>query len=131
MQRKRFWPLVAITVTSIMWGLSFLSIKVSVAVLPPMTLALSRFLMASLLLIIVLKWREPQTRLNRKDFPLMISAGVIGVTAYFYFENNGVKLTSASAASIIIATIPIVTLLADALICGNQLLSKLPEECLY
>lgn len=59
MQRKRFWPLVAITV-----------------------------LMASLLLLIVLKWREPQTRLNRKDFPLMISAGVIGVTAYFYFENN-------------------------------------------
>lgn len=124
MRKQRFWPYVAIVATCIMWGLSFLSIKVTVEVLPPMTLALIRFLMASVLLIIVLRWREPKTRLSKKDYPLMILAGVIGVTAYFYFENTGVKLTTASTASIIIATIPIVTLLADSLFCGNRLSKK-------
>lgn len=124
MPKQRFWPLTAITTTAIIWGLSFLSIKVTVAVLPPMTLALIRFLMASVILIVIFKWREPQTRLCKKDYPLMITAGIIGVTAYFYFENTGVQLTTASTASIIIATIPIVTLLADALICGNPLSKK-------
>ncbi|HEX3032100.1 MAG TPA: DMT family transporter, partial [Bacillota bacterium] len=54
----------------------------------------------------------------------MALAGFIGVTAYFYFENNGVKLSNASTASIIVAAIPIITLLADALFFGYKLSKK-------
>lgn len=108
-------PILAIMAAVVFWGLSFLSIKITVAVFPPMTLALLRFLMASLLLYGVFKWREPRTKLEKKDLPLIILAGIIGITLYFYFENNGVKLITASAASIIIASIPIFTLIADAI----------------
>jgi drug/metabolite transporter (DMT)-like permease len=45
----------------------------------------------------------------------------LGYSVYFFFENNGVKLTTASAASIIIATLPVFTVVADALIFGYKL----------
>ena len=115
MNRTRMLAISAILFTTVLWGLSFVSIKITVAVIPPMTLALLRFLIASVLLIIMLKKLEPDTQLARKDMPLMALAGIIGVTAYFYFENNGVKLTTASAASMIIATIPIFTIVGDCI----------------
>ena len=116
MESKKFSPLIAIILTVIIWGFSFLSIKVSLRVFPPMTLALTRFIMASVLLFLFIKWKEPRVRLAREDWPLMFLAGVVGVTCYFYFENNGVKLITASSASIIIATIPIFSLIADAIV---------------
>jgi len=113
LKKKKLLPLLAITLTAVIWGLSFLSIKVAVAVIPPMTLALLRFVMASVILLAMLKILEPGTRINKKDLPALAVAGFIGITVYFFFENNGVRLTTASVASIIIATIPIMSLLAD------------------
>ena len=121
MSKNKFLAVLAITFTAVIWGLSFPSIKVSVAEIPPMTLALARFLLASVVLVLFLRWMEPSTRLAGKDMPLMGLAGFIGVTAYFFFENHGVNLTTASAASLIIGTIPILTLVADYLFCGNKL----------
>ncbi|MDA8234848.1 MAG: DMT family transporter [Clostridia bacterium] len=121
MPKNKLLPILAITFTAVMWGLSFPSIKISVAEMPPMTLALARFLLASVVLVLFLRWMEPSTRLDRKDMPLMALAGFIGVTAYFFFENHGVNLTTASAASMIIGIIPILTLVADYLFCGNKL----------
>ncbi|MFZ5651599.1 MAG: DMT family transporter [Bacillota bacterium] len=113
MKRSNLLPVLAITLTSVIWGLSFLSIKVSVMVIPPMTLALVRFLMASVILVAMLKIMEPGSRLDKKDVPALSAAGIVGITLYFFFENNGVKLTTASVASIIIATIPIMSIISD------------------
>lgn len=121
MSNNRLGAVLAISTVAVLWGLSFLSIKIAVAVVPPMTLALARFVMASIILYPLLKWREPQTRLQRQDWFAMLMAGVSGVSAYFYFENNGVRLTTASTASIIIAAIPILTLIADYFVNGTRL----------
>lgn len=113
LKKNMLLPVLAITFTAVIWGLSFLSIKVSVAVIPPMTLALVRFLMASVILTVMIKIIEPRSKLRKKDIPALSLAGVIGITVYFFFENNGVKMTTASVASIIIAAIPILSILAD------------------
>jgi drug/metabolite transporter (DMT)-like permease len=113
LKKLHLLPLLAITSAAVIWGLSFLSIKVSVAVIPPMTLALLRFLMASAILAVMLKVLEPGARMRKKDLPALVAAGLTGITVYFFFENNGVKLTTASVASIIVATIPIMSILAD------------------
>ncbi|MFZ5647568.1 MAG: DMT family transporter [Bacillota bacterium] len=113
MKKSNLLPVMAITLTSVIWGMSFLSIKVSVMVIPPMTLALIRFVMASVILVAMLKILEPGSRLDQKDIPALSVAGIIGITLYFFFENNGVKLITASVASIIIATIPILSILSD------------------
>lgn len=113
MNKQKLLAMAAIILTAIFWGISFINIKIAVAVIPPMTLAVSRFLLASAILLFLLRKLEPATRLAPKDRPLMAVAGIIGVTAYFYFENNGVKLTTASSASLIVATIPVLTLLGE------------------
>ncbi|WP_432407574.1 DMT family transporter [Wukongibacter sp. M2B1] len=121
---KKVLPIMAIVATSIIWGLSFLSIKVTVGVLPPMTLALVRFLMGSVVLSIIYMIMEKEKRLNRKDIPLLALSGFIGVSAYFYFENNGIQYISASSASIIIAAIPIFALIAEIIFLKAELTKK-------
>jgi drug/metabolite transporter (DMT)-like permease len=118
---RRFLPLLSISFTTLLWGLSFISIKVAVAVIPPMSLAFSRFFVAAILLRVLLWRREPGFKLDTDDRLRIILSGLLGVTLYFFFENNGVKLISASSASIIVAGIPVVTMLADSLFFASRL----------
>ncbi len=95
------------------WGLTFLSIKVAVVELRPMTLALSRFVIASAVLPLIALIRRTSLSVRARDLPLLFASGFIGVTLYFFFENNGIMRLSASESSIIVGTIPVLTLLVD------------------
>lgn len=121
MKKQELLPIISVIFTVFVWGLSFLSIKVAIDVIPPMTLGLVRFVIASVFLFAVFKIKEPSTKVNKKDLPLMAIAGLIGVTIYFFFENNGVKLLPASTASLIIATIPIFTFISETIIFKTRL----------
>lgn len=101
---------------ALFWGLSFVSIKISVTHIPPLTLGLLRFLAASGLLWGLKKILAPREKILKKDLPKVGVAGLTGVTLYFFMENNGVLLTTASESSLIIGTIPVATLLVEALI---------------
>jgi drug/metabolite transporter (DMT)-like permease len=105
----------AMLVTIFFWGISFISIKITVAEVPPVTMALIRFAIASVLLVVLLKKFEPQARLAGKDIPRMALAGILGITLYFYFENIGVKFTTAVNASLIVTIIPILAICLDIL----------------
>lgn len=114
--KKEKVGLIAMLITALVWSVSFINIKVAVAVVPPMTLGLLRFLIASAILIAIVWYKKIDLRLEKKDIPAVFMAGAIGITLYFYFENNGIKYTSASSSSLIIATIPIFSVIADAII---------------
>lgn len=124
MNREKALPLMAIIATSIIWGLSFLSIKVTVAIIPPMTLALTRFLIGSAVLTIIYLLKEKERKFNKKDIPFFALSGALGVSAYFYFENHAISLISASSAALIIAAIPIITLVAEAIFLKVKLTKK-------
>jgi drug/metabolite transporter (DMT)-like permease len=110
---ERRGALIAIILCVLFWGFSFVSIKVTVAVFPPMTLGALRFAIALVLLFFIkMKLAGPE-RLSRRDLPLLAGAGLSGVTLYFFFENTGVSLVTASEASIIIAAIPIISMIAE------------------
>jgi drug/metabolite transporter (DMT)-like permease len=117
---ERRTALIAITVTVLFWGLSFISTKVVVPVLPPMSLGAARFALAVLFLAFVKRGTAPDEKLERKDLPYLAGAGLIGVTAYFYFENTGLLYVSASEASIIIAAIPVITMVAERIVGGME-----------
>ncbi|MBP2653758.1 MAG: protein of unknown function transrane [Firmicutes bacterium] len=104
--------LIMITVIAF-WGISFISIKIAVSEIPPTTMALIRFAIASTLLLIILKRVEPNRKVDKKDVPQILLGGVLGITIYFYFENLGVKLTTASNASLIVTTVPIIAITLD------------------
>jgi drug/metabolite transporter (DMT)-like permease len=117
--------LLAVIICVFFWGISFVSIKVAVTVFPPMTLGAFRFALAIVFLIFIKRRLSPGERLKVRDLPLLSGAGLIGVTAYFFCENNGVSLVSASEASIITAAIPVLTVAAEWI--GGRFLRKAAE----
>jgi len=107
----------ALFVTVAFWGLSFASSKYVLDTgFPPLTLAFLRFLLATVLIYTIGKFRGTGMAIQRKNvIPLLVSS-LCGITLYFYFENQGIKLTSASNASLIIASIPVFTIIAKYLL---------------
>jgi len=106
---------------ALLWGLSFLSIKVAVSAMPPMTLAVARFVIACALLPLIAKLAKEDLRVRARDLPLFAASGFVGISLYFLGENNGVSLLSASESSLIIATIPVLTMLAERIFVRTRL----------
>lgn len=111
----------ALAVPILAWGLSFPSIKAALVEFPPMTLAFGRFVLAGAALGLFYAFRGPRTRFRSQDWGALIVSVLTGITLYFLCENHGVRLIPASAASLIIAGIPILTLLAERLVYGRRL----------
>ena len=120
MDKKRAAPAYGLVV-AVLWGLSFLSIKVAVAVVPPMTLAVERFIVACALLPIIALIAKESLGVKWRDLPILAAGGIVGVTIYFLGENNGVALLSASESSLIIGAIPVLTVLSERVFLGARL----------
>lgn len=113
---ERTLPLLAVWGTVLFWGLSFVSSKTILnSGVPPMTMVCIRFVIATVVLNVFLRRLDPAARLRKKDILPLAVSGLFGVSIYFFFESRGIKFTSASHASMIIAVIPVVTLLVEAL----------------
>jgi drug/metabolite transporter (DMT)-like permease len=97
---------------ALFWGFSFISIKIAVPVFPPMVLGALRFAIALVPLFALYRFTGGEP-LCAADLPCLAGSGLAGVTFYFYFENNGVALVTASEASIIVAAIPVLSMLAE------------------
>ncbi|MDR1073581.1 MAG: DMT family transporter [Treponema sp.] len=125
---KKQKALIAMLCCVLFWGFSFISIKVAIAVYPPMTLGFLRFALAAFffvlsLFILRLQRRfkripnsaigEKKERIESCDLPLLAGGGLAGDTLYFFFENNGVALISASEASLIVGAIPALALIVE------------------
>lgn len=114
--RHRALPALAIITATVIWGLSFVSSKTILnAGVPPITMVALRFLLTSAILGALLRIREPRGRVAPKVRLPLVASGLVGVTLYFFFESRGIRLTSASHASLIIATIPVFTVAAERL----------------
>ena len=111
---KQNKALAAVIACVLFWGFSFISIKIAVAVFPPMTLGAVRFALAVIILFFIKRKIAPDEKIQKKDVPLLAGAGITGVTLYFFFENNGVSWIPASEASIFVGSIPVITMISEA-----------------
>ena len=113
LKSERRKAIVAIIACVLFWGFSFISIKIVGEVFPPMSQGILRFAIALVLLYFIKKKLAPGEKLRYRDIPLLLGAGLSGVTFYFFFENNGVAMVTASEASIAIGAIPVLIIIAD------------------
>jgi len=120
MQKDRLASLFGLTL-SIIWGLSFLSIKVAVVEIPPMTMAVARFVIACAVLPFIALLATEKLRVAASDLPALAAGGFTGVTLYFFGENHGIALLSASEASLVISFIPVLAVLAERIFQGARL----------
>ena len=102
---------------NVMWGLSFIASKHALlSGFSPMTLALVRYVMASACLLPMTLMKEKRLRLRRADILPMALSGLMGITLYYFFEYQGISRTSTVNASLILAAIPILTMVVEAVV---------------
>jgi DME family drug/metabolite transporter len=82
--------------------------------LPRLTIVFYRAAIASAVLFLVLGWRKPESlRLRRRDWPLFLAFGLLGVAAFFVVYIQAIGLTGMGVAAVLMYTAPAwVTLLS-------------------
>ncbi len=106
----------AIVMTIIFWGVSASSNKIALREVPPSTLALIRFTIASFILHFINRIKNPHIKCHKADKLPMALCGLVGVTIYFIFENYGLSFISAANATILLASIPLFTVVIEAIV---------------
>ena len=103
--------LVALAFTLVVWASAFAGIRAGLRGYSPANLAVLRFLIASLVLVLyagIAHFRHPELR----DLPGLVLSGAIGISVYNLALNYGETRVTAGAASMLIASVPIFTALA-------------------
>jgi drug/metabolite transporter (DMT)-like permease len=102
-------PYASIILAVVFWGLSFVATKIVLESFTPFTLIFIRFSVASCFFLAFMLYRGfPKLRL--RAYGLLFIAALFQPGLYFLCETTGLQYTSASKASLIVATIPIVVL---------------------
>ena len=108
---------------NVMWGLSFIFSKVALTEgMPAMTLAFWRYVLTAAIMFPMCLKMEGGIRLG-KWAPRAFATTMLGVTVYFYFELTGLQRTSASVAALILALVPMLTLLFRVVFCRERISS--------
>jgi drug/metabolite transporter (DMT)-like permease len=101
---------VAASAALVFWASAFVGTRVALASFPPGELALYRYTIASLILLAVACYVKPKTP-SKPDAPRLIALGIIGIGIYGLCLNYGQQTVSAGAASFIVNTAPLFSLL--------------------
>lgn len=105
----------ALLVTTFFWGSSFAVAKYALRQLEPLALASLRFLVAGALYAgVLLLNRRRFPRVARGDWKYLAGLSLLGVTTYFWVQYTAVSLTTATNASLLIATAPLAVALLSA-----------------
>jgi drug/metabolite transporter (DMT)-like permease len=97
------------------WGFSFISTKVVLSQIPPISIAFFRQLIAATTLVLLVLYTRTPFGIARKDLGNIVAASFFGIVMYFVFENSGLQYTTASNASMIVASLPIFTLFGETM----------------
>lgn len=113
--------LLALLLVALFWGSAFPGIKLGLEGLGPGHLTLLRHLFASLGLLVFLLVSRRRLFPARRDLPLFLLLGVLGIGIYHTALNFGELHVSAGAASLIIATAPAFTAVIAYFALGERL----------
>ena len=104
----------AISMATFFWGISFSSTKILLQDLVPEQIAFLRLVIAVTVLTVAL-FASGQRLVQKKNMLRMIFGGFTGVFLYFLLENNGLQFTGAGTASLIVCTAPVINVIAGTL----------------
>lgn len=110
----------AMSLTMLLWGGSFVASKFVLGIITPMTYMGVRFGIAALVLVPIALYRG-LPRFGRRTHLLIALTAFSEPVAYFLFESYGLRLVSATTASLVIATVPLAVMVLAALALGEPI----------
>ncbi len=108
----------------IIWAGNFIVVKSALAVLPPVAFTFLRFLLASVTLLVLLRWREGSIGLPRRDLLAMWILGGLGFGIYQMLWTTGLTTVAAGDSALIIAVAPVLVALL-AVVARSDVLTPL------
>ncbi len=105
-RRQAFMPILVWTLLCLIWGSTWLFIKLGLRDLPPLSFAGIRFLVSSLILLIILAIRRTPLPRTRKAWETIVVTGVLTFTLNYGLLFWGEQRTSSGLAAILQAIIP-------------------------
>ncbi len=115
MKKHAAGPLLAVLFAVFVWGVSFVSTKVVLTELPPVSIAFFRQIVALVPLLVLTRVTGESLRVPKREILTFFVATLFGIVLYFVFENNGLQFTTASNASMLVAAIPVFALLTESI----------------
>ena len=98
-----FYPLTAM----LFWGMSFVWTSILLKYYPPVTIIFIRLIISSLFLFSISLIFNQWEKVQRTDFLLFFFSALFNPFLYFLGENYGLKYSTPTTTSVIIATIPV------------------------
>lgn len=101
--------------TMFFWGGTWVAARYAVQTVAPLGVAVWRFLFAAASLLALVVWKYGRLpRLSRREFGLVLALGATGIFLYNLFFLYGMQHIAAGRGALVVATTPIITLLAAA-----------------
>jgi drug/metabolite transporter (DMT)-like permease len=97
----------------VLWSTSYVVTKIGVGDIPPLTFGAIRFLFASVLVGLLALFTRRIERVPARDVLRLVVGGLLGITIYFALQNLGVQRTSASNATLLVASFPAITMFLE------------------
>lgn len=119
---RKYYALMAFG--TILWAGAFVAGKLGVTKLSPLLLTYFRMLFATIIIFPILIVRDKEWRLKKEHIKYIFLTGLVGMIGYHMFFFTALKFTSASNASIINATNPIITSILAYFILKDKLKFK-------
>jgi drug/metabolite transporter (DMT)-like permease len=105
-----------IVLTIFLWAVNISVLKIGLREFSPHGFNAVRLSLASVVYLVLLAGNRRKLRLSKRDWGGTVVLGLLGITIYQIFFIRGINLSSASMASMIMATTPIlIALLSSAL----------------
>jgi drug/metabolite transporter (DMT)-like permease len=117
-------PPIALVLAAILWSSSFIALKFAFRTYDPMVVIFGRMLVASICFLAISRRVTKALHYQRGDYKLILFMVLCEPCLYFIFEAKAVQNTTASQAGMITAMLPILVMVAAALILKEQIKIK-------
>jgi drug/metabolite transporter (DMT)-like permease len=97
----------SLILAAVFWGTNYAATKYAAGYLPQLSIVAFRFTVGGLLLLLVLRLLEPESRLERWDVLPVLGLGCLGVATAQTAFTFGISFTSASITGLVFATAPV------------------------
>jgi drug/metabolite transporter (DMT)-like permease len=102
---------IGVLAVMVLWAANFIVVKSAVAELPPVGFTFLRFTLASVTLLVLLRWREGSIGLPRRDLIAILALGAVGFGAYQILWTTGLTTVPAGDSALLIAATPVLVAL--------------------
>jgi drug/metabolite transporter (DMT)-like permease len=115
----------AAAVAAVLFGASVVAVRVVVRDVPPLTLAFLRYAQGALVLFLaLLLFRRERLRVDRSDVPYLALLGVLFYAIFPITFNAGLRYIAASRAALILATMPLWTIIIARRLARERLTTR-------